>query len=387
MGMTFSNIHIRKNDGFTVQDLFKKLIDTMTKKGYNVVPSKSEADVSSIIYSPQNSGWITIVSDEYNFSNEYDMKKAIQPFSESLKTDVIAISCVDSDFAFLEFLNTSKEIDGWLNIEEPYCNEKLRKSDIEIWKKEVSDQKKFDDIINDSNTYAENAICEICELLGFANEQCTLNNRFEDYENMLDKSAVIAMHFALPKKDTEEPTKLVIPRFNLMPCQAGKTHAVSCVNKGGASKGLAVEFFGDCFDSGEITVENVALMYYDDKGERLLIPIELKRVESTQGEYFLCWKDENFQIPPKVDNSLPYNVFSDKEFKHEIGVRFTPVGNPRKMLDIMVALVPLSNFKMEACAEWYVWMHYKSKADYIKSHNESWKWKADNMLDPNDFDL
>lgn len=169
------------------------------------------------------------------------------------------------------------------------------------------------------------------------------------------------------------------------------------VNKGGASTGIAVEFFGDLTENDEITFEDVTFVS-DIERDWKGIPITLKKVKGTKGEVFWYWEDKSFKIPPKVNPNLPFSKQMDIEFKREFGVRFTPKGNPRKVLDIKVAIVPLKYFDRKNAALWYVWKGYGSKKAFIENNHkecrrmfsqmdESELKKDELYLNEEDFDL
>ena len=75
------------------------------------------------------------------------------------------------------------------------------------------------------------------------------------------------------------------------------------------------------------------------------------------------------------------------ESEHGIIVRFVPHGNPRKILDISVVLVPDKN--PQGQTGWNVWHAFGSKKAFIAQHNRSWSKHpncADLLLREEDFD-
>lgn len=79
------------------------------------------------------------------------------------------------------------------------------------------------------------------------------------------------------------------------------------------------------------------------------------------------------------------------EFEREIGIRFTPVGNPRKVLDIKLVIYPLAN-SSEGQTSWYVYRYDGSKRKYIEEYNRR---RTEmhigstpiDLLNPEDYDL
>lgn len=389
MGMTFSNMHIKKSENFTLEDFKKLFIEGMAKKGYQLVENKERGEAAGAIYAPENSGWISVSCDEFSFNGDRSMREAAEPFSKAFSTDVITVSCCDSDFMFLNLINSAENRDGWINTGRPYGGTP-RPDSFEPWEKITGDTEQLKEIMNADNVCAEDAWYTAGEkLLGMAGEQCCLT---ADYTDNLEQSALTLLYFALSEEDGEnEPPKLEIPLFNLMPCKIGESSCVFAVNKGGASTGVAVEFFGDFTENDEITFENVTFEYDYGSDHRGIIPITLKKLKNTVGKSIWYWEDKSFKIPPKVNPKLPWSKKHDLEFKRSFGVRFTPKGNPRKTLDIMVALCPLQSFKTENCALWYVWKSEGSKKKFIERNNSQYGTvfteKDEFFLHEEDFDL
>ena len=88
MGMFFRNLHIRKNDAYSYDELKKMLIGEMEKKGYTLLESDEKAEVSVVIYSPEKSEWVSITSDCLEFETAEETKAAALPFSKQFETDV-----------------------------------------------------------------------------------------------------------------------------------------------------------------------------------------------------------------------------------------------------------------------------------------------------------
>ena len=84
MGLFFSNIHIKKNNSFSIEDLMDMLREEMKAKGFDEIQSAEDAEISLCVYSPENSGWVSVASDCYNFSDAESTKAAATPFSERL---------------------------------------------------------------------------------------------------------------------------------------------------------------------------------------------------------------------------------------------------------------------------------------------------------------
>lgn len=389
MGATFSNLHIKKTGKFTLDEFKKVFTDCMAEKGYKAVENEEQGEVTGVIYAPEGSSWISLSCDEFSFGSDKQMREAAEPYSKAFSADVIAAFCCDSDFMFLNLINTEKNKDGWITLGSPYGSAPRRTS-FKPWEKTVGDLEQLKAIVKEENVFAEAAFCTAGEkLLGMTEQQCGLT---ADYTENLDQSALTVLYFALPENGIKkEPPKLEIPSFHLMPCKIGSDSCVFVVNKGGASVGVAVEFFGDFTENDEITFEDVTFEYDLGNYNRTSIPVTLEKKKGTNGENFWYWENKSFKIPPKVNPNLPWSKISDLEFKRQFGIRFTPKGNPRKTLDIKVAIIPLQSFNAESSAVWYVWKHQGSKKKFIEQHNSQYGRVFteidENYLHEEDFDL
>lgn len=369
MGSTFSNLHIGKNEKFNLKELEKFFTETMTKKGYKVV-GKEDAEVAAAIYCPEESRWVSVACEDFSFSDSVQTREIAAPLSEAFSADVITVYCCDSDFMFLNLINTQKNKDGWINVGRPYGNVPRRNS-FKPWEETAGDPETLKAIMKSDNVFAEDAWYTAGErLFGISGEQCGLT---ADYTGNLKEESLVMLYFALPDNEIKkEPSKLEILSFDLMPCKIGESKCVFAVNRGGVSTGIAVEFFGEFTENDEITFEDVTFVS-DIRRDWKETPITLKKVYGTKGEVIWYWEDRSFKIPPRVNPDLPWSKKMDMEFNREFGVRFTPKGNPRKVLDIKVAIIPLKCFNGQNAALWYVWKGYSDKKAFIEYNHEHCK--------------
>lgn len=380
MGSTFSNLHIRKNENFSLKELEKFFTEAMTKKGYKVV-GKEDCEVAAAIYCPEESGWASVACEDFSFDDSIKTREAAAPFSEAFSADVITVFCCDSDFMFLNLINSPKKKDGWINLGRPYGSA-LRRTSFQPWKEAAGDLESLKAITKGDSVFAEDAWVTAGErLFGMTGEQCGLT---ADYTENLEEEALTMLYFALPDNGSEkEPSMLDIPLFGCMPCKIGKSSCVFAVNRGGVSTGIAVEFFGEFTENDEITFEDVTFVS-DMRRNGAGTPITLKKVKGAKGEDIWYWEDKSFKIPPKVNPDLPWSKKMDMEFNRSFGVRFTPKGNPRKVLDIKVAIIPLKYFHTENIALWYVWKGSDSKKAFIEQNHEHCK-KTLNPMDESEL--
>lgn len=399
MGLFFSNIHIRKNDQFDLSRLKDTLIKSMASQGYQPVDDKDNSELSVQICCDDNTEWVSVASDDFDFRTPKDTRSAAEPLSTLFQTDVLAVTCVDSDFMMLNLINEVDGTDAWINVGMPYDGEFPRRTGYRntknnvvgigfgAWKNKVTDYDAFQSIMQTEYAFAEDALCRAGNLIGLPPSQSTLT---ADDDSDTGNTRTM-LFFAMPQKARKEPPVLDMYQPSLRPCVNGEDACLFALNDGGVSRGIAVIFEGDYVEKDEITFENVQLEYDLSHDPRRTIPIQLEKRKAKEGGYFWYWEDKEFVIPARVNPKLPIGKRSDLEYKKIFGVRFTPRGNPRKMLDITVYIVPLENY-FDGAACWYVWMQSPDKASYIEEQNNTWGkiWEMFDpgmILDPDDYDL
>ena len=388
MGSWFSNLHIRRRNTVTGQTVMEFLDQWMKEQGYLTV-SADEADGTIAIVEYENGQWISIYSDLMSFEDPTQYAKIGVPLSERFHSDVLGISCFDSDYLYLNLLNTAEQTDAWIGIGSAAGLGIKRRSGLSQWKKKVLDFATFSEVAKKKYTCAEEflAVAEPC--LGLPEAQSASSYEYlEDFK--LNKIAQYHYYKLPAEMQTKEPTKLVPYMYNMMPCYIGKYSAVSAINVGEGSRGLSVYFVGPYVENEEITFTNVCLVKHKG-GCTEDTPIELTKVQLGNGEWAYYYHDPGFRIPPKVSDQLPPSKQMRAQLDNAIAVRFVPQGNPRKVLDITVVLAP-DKYPQNNTA-WNVWRPFGSKEAFIKHHNEGKRWWIDNgmghvvtLLSEEDFD-
>ena len=343
MGMFFSNIHIKKNNNFTIDELISFLTADMTLKGYKLLESDENAEMSIAIYSSDNSQWISVASDVYNFNDDKDTRVAAEPISEKFNTDVIAVSCMDSDYAFMHLINSAQQVDGWINSGAPYDGTKVpRRTSVSQWKNVVSDIEKFKAVVKEKNTFAEEVLFSSAELLGMDTIQCALE---PDRTELINKNRLVKLYFSLPQGTEKVLPDFQIIHYSLSPCMEDQNQVVFVNNKGGRSKGIGIMFVGDYIEYNDVIIYNAT--FESDYGSEMCkrVPITFEKKKNKDGNIVLWWEDKSFQIPPAVNPKLPMMKRMNLEFKKEFGIRFFVKGNEEKFRDVKVYLIPLENVK------------------------------------------
>ena len=367
MGSWFSNISIRKNGGVTMDRIEEYMIKTAAAQGFSPVSSEAEADGGFAIVSDENGQWVTVYSDLFSLEDPKGFAKLAGPMSAALHTDILGIACFDSDYLYLNLLNTEERTNAWLGIGSAAGLGIRRWSRLSAWKRKVLDFPTFSDRARKRYVFAEEFLAEIEPCLALPSLQSTASYEYLKDMGLYEKAKFL--YFRLPETlKTDEPPRLVQHTFSAMPCFLDRPSIVTGINVGGASKGLSVYFLGPYVAQEEITFTDVCLV--KQKGNRTeTVPIELQKMQLPDGQWAYHYHDPDFHILPKVDDRIPPMKRLRVESEHSITVRFVPHGNPRKILDITVVLVPDRNPAGQT--GWNVWRGWGSKQAFIDQYNKS----------------
>ena len=112
MGSWFSNIHIRKNEYATEKTIEKYISDFMAAKHYLPCTSEMDADGGVAVVASEDCCWISVYSDLLLLEDPGKCAEIMNPLSSALRTDVLGISCFDSDYLCLNLINTSDKTDA-----------------------------------------------------------------------------------------------------------------------------------------------------------------------------------------------------------------------------------------------------------------------------------
>lgn len=380
MGSYFSNLHVKKN-ALSLDSVKETIRGYFTWAGYDVADAEN-GDFFIELYAPEDSQWITICSESFTHKDVIKLGKTL---SASTDSETLSISCFDSDYMFLNLVDIKKRLDLWLNIGEPYEMKPPRRGNLLAWKKYIADFKSFNDAAKQDYVCVEDFLLEVENHLALPYSQST-RECFEGSEENTER-----LYFAVPK-DELKPTTLKVWLFRLNPCTPGQRTTCFVENVGAPSKGIRIMFIGDYVKNDEITMEDVKFVYHDQMGEQIEVPITLKKTELSDGSFTYYWQDKDFNIPEAVPANLPPKVSLDESCKRIFGIRYTPVGNERKFLDICILFYPLENLQ-DGLGWWRVWGYHESKRDYIEYTNadarESTKLYGVplRLIDPDKYDL
>lgn len=385
MGSFYSNIHLKKNTYCNQSSVIELVRSEMKKNGMKETEASPEA-VKISFYQPEQSDWITIASELWEADAGSETGTLAGIFAKQLKTDAIYAGCFDSDWAYIGLIREKNGEEGWISVGEREDGTKGGRQKLAAWKKLVSDPKGLENIVKKERIFAEEMFSELAPTLGMNCEQT-------GYTVDTDPEQSVYLYFTAVEAPRKEPVRLNIHLFQLVPCRMEEPNTFCAYNLGSHSKGLGILFTGDYIQEKEITFKDVQFISnIGDTNKCESRPIELKRVRLSDGKLGLYWEDKDFSIPQAVDEKLPEMKRMNLIFKKAFGVRFTPFGNARKVLDIKVTFVPLEN-REKGQTSWYVYRGHKSKLEYLNEYNREWKEFASmtgengGFLNPENYDL
>ncbi len=377
MGLFFSDIHIRKNGNISSDSLKDYFIPELQKKGFAVSDEENENTVSLCICCPEESKWISVCTELYDFNTYEEMNRTAGKISADMCTAVLAAACFDSDFLMLDLVSPGSSSDGFLRSGIPAGMKISKRTSLAGFRKYASDFHKLKKAAACDQTFAEQTLLDIAPLIGMTQRQCLLSG------DEAEGNDIIRISFSPPESYVKEKPEFRIWHFELMPCQIDRPfcdESVFAVNYGGSSRGIAVMITGDFIEKDELVFENVR--FTADRYEKA---VDFSKVRDKEGRSMLYWEDRDFRIPPAVPESLPLKKRMDTEFRRIFGIRFRLKGNPRKLLDIRVWFVPLENRQGADC--WYVYRYSSTKQAYIAENNSEYPPGSEFYLDPADYDL
>jgi len=367
MGSWFSNLHIRKNDAITEGKISEYICNIMAAQQYKPVSSPDEADGAFAIVSDDTSAWYSVYSDLFSFEMPKAFSDYAIPMSGTFKTDVLGISCFDSDYLYLNLINTTDKTDGWIGIGSAKGLGLKRTTGLKAWKTKVSSFSEFSAKAKEKYVFAEDFLTAVEQDIALPLINATASYEYlSDYE--LDAKATY-LYYKLPESiKPDHPVQLVPYMSKADPCFMEKPSVVSNINIGSASRGLSVYFLGPYVENDEITFSDVSFVRIkNNQSERN--PIELSKIQLEDGQWAYYYHDPGFRIPAKADERLPRSKQFQYDLDNHISLRFITHGNPRKMLDITVVMVPDKN--PDGQAGWNVWHGWGSKKAFIDHYNKT----------------
>ena len=184
MGMFFTNVHIKKNDKFDMQKLNEVIAAEFGKQGFE--PAET-GFISAAVYAPADSDWVTVASSLLCISDPTGKISPAEPFSAAFDTDVLAFTCVDSDFLFIGLVNSREKINACAVVGQVYDMEIPIENDFSAWEKKIKNIDAFKNTVNEDHVFAEEALTIFEDEFDLPYDQAVFSeNHFEDPDDVTE---------------------------------------------------------------------------------------------------------------------------------------------------------------------------------------------------------
>lgn len=362
MGSWFSNLHIRKSEEVSKEAICNCVKNSLAKQGYTSVENMQEADVTVAVVEPQNSQWISICSEIFAHDDPDSCKAVATPLSSQLLTDVLGIACFDSDYLYLNLINADENADAWVGIGAGKELGISRRNNLTAWKKKIVDYLAFSAAVKSEYICADEFLAAVECSLGLPAEQGGASlDCLQD--TLLQREATLLYFQQKQGVRHARPQLQVCYLRYAVPCFDGRENSVSFLNLGDEFCGLSVYFLGPYVQHEEITFSHVKI----ERFRQPSIDMELKKIQLSDGQWAYCCHDPEILIPPGVPKRMKKEKRYQLEMERMRKISFIPHGNPRRMLDVTIVIVPDGNPDNQA--KWNVWQQYGSKEAFIKHYN------------------
>lgn len=348
MGSTFSNISIRKTSFLTKEMVTESLSSILMDRGF-IRSTEESADISFAVFSLPSSQWFTVCENGMLFDDFNEQLDIANILSGKLNSDSLRISCIDSDYIYLNLLNPKKKLDAWASVGSSAGLGIRRKTGLSAWKAYVSDISTFKQAVKQKYVFAEELLEEISSELNLPYQQSF--SVFDYLTETLPNEEITYLYFSMPadRANTELPV-LEHYIYGLTPCISGRPTVVSCINKGGAGKGIEIFIMGKSIEHCDITFTEVTLAYWNRAKQQDHTPVILEKREMPDCSIGFYGAVKNFRIPEKVSTSLPQAVRVKKESDLCFWFRCVPQYKESSPAKIKIVVRPLQN--PDGAVEW-----------------------------------
>ena len=341
MGSTFSNISIRKNSTLTQATVAECLSAVLLDRGF--CPSSEEAaDISFAVFSLPSSDWFTVCESAMLFDDCNEQLDVANLLSAKLNSNTLRISCFDSDYIYLNLLNPQIKLDAWASVGSGAGLGIRRKTGLSAWKSHVSDLPAFSDALKKRYICAEELLKEVSTELNLPYEQSF--SIYDYLSETLPNCEITYLHYCMPiSRANKELPVLDHYMYGVVPCTAGRPLMVSCINKGGAGKGIEIFICGKSIEQYDVTFSEVTMAYRNRSKVPAYTPVALVKKQMPDGSIGYYGAAKNFRIPEKVSAELPQAVRFQKESDLHFWFRCIPQCNDASPLEIRVIIRPIQN--------------------------------------------
>ena len=376
MGSWFSNLHIRKTEVITRESVGNCIRDTLAEKKCTQVECAEDADFAVTVYIAQNSNWISICSQVFAHDDPDSCKDIAAPLSAQLHTDVMGIACFDSDYLYLNLINADESVDAWIGIGAGKELGITRRNNVTAWKKKVADYPAFSAAVKGTYVCADEFLAVTDSCLGLPTEQGGISLDYLKDTSLQQDAFLLYFRKAEESRSAGPNIQICYMRYAL-PCFDGQENSVSFLNDGNEFCGLSVYFLGPFVEHEEITFSDIRLGYLRDSFRDL----ELKKIQLSDGQWAYYSHIPDILMPPGIRGRMKPEKRYQLEQERMRKISFVPHGNPRKMLDVTVLIIPDGNPDNQA--KWNIWHQHGSKEAFINWHNKIWKKVRAFETDPN----
>lgn len=376
MGSWFSNLHIRKTEKIGREVVCDCIIDILAKKKYILADYVEDADIAVAVVDAQNGQWMTICSGVLAHDDPDSCKDVASQFSAKLHADVMGIACFDSDYLYLNLHNADEGTDAWIGIGAGKEIGITRRNNVNAWKKKVEDYPVFSTAVKGTYICADDFLTAGEGCLELRAEQARLS--LDNLKNSLFQQDTCYLYFRQEEEICNTGPDLRICYMDYaVPCFAGKENSVTFLNVGDEFSGLSVYFLGSYVEHEEIVFSDIRLVH----PQQSFMDLQLKKIQLPDGRWAYYSHIPDILMPPGVRGRMLPEKRRQMEMDRMRKISFVPHGNPHKMLDVTVVIVP--DGKPVNQAEWNIWYSYGSKEEFIKHHNKIWKRVRALGEDPN----
>lgn len=341
MGSTFSNISIRRNSPLNLATVSECLSAVLLDRGFRH-SSEESADISFAVFTLPSSRWITVCENAMLFDDSREQFDIANLLSSKLVSDTLRISCFDSDYIYLNLLNPHTKLDAWASVGSSAGLGIHRRTGLTAWKACITDIPKFKQALTKQYEFAEEVLGEISTVLELPYEQSL--SVFDYLSETLPECEIKYLHFSMPvsRSNTELPT-LEHYTYGLRPCTAGLPTVVSCINRGGAGKGIEIFILGKSIEHYDITFTEVTLAYWNRSRQQDHTPVVLEKRRMSDGSIGYYGEVRNFRIPEKVSSALPQAVRVRKESDLQFWFRCVPQYTDTVSIKLKIIVRPIQN--------------------------------------------
>lgn len=341
MGSTFSNISIRKNSVLTLGTVADCLSAVLMDKGFRL-STEEAADISFAVFSSPPSQWFTVCESAMMFDDCKEQLDVANLLSSRLESDVLRISCFDSDYLYLNLLNPQKKLDAWASVGSSAGLGIRRRTGLSAWKSHVSDISAFTQALKQQYIFAEELLAEVSAELELPYEQSF--SVYEDLSEVLPNCEFTYLHYRMPDDHAGiELPVLEHDTYSLWPCTSGHPITVSCISKGGPGKGIELFILGESIEHYGITFTEVTLARWDRFRQQDHTPVTLVKKRMPDGSLGYYGEVKNFRIPEKVSSALPQSVRVKKESDQHFWFRCIPQYRDTCPVNIQIIVSPIQN--------------------------------------------